>query len=360
MNAPDRADLWRRLSDVGLVEGELPASDVFTPWYVRTMLGAAGWIGALFLFGFIGIAFKFVIDSTTALLSVGALCCVGAYVLFRIARENVFATQFGLAASLAGQVLFIFGLTKMLNHDSLTTYTMIFVFEALLAALVPNFIHRVMTTWAAMFALSILLTRMGAGPLASALPAAGLAFIWLNELRWAGQAALWQPLGYGLALGQVQMDASLLWRYGDLWLTRRSTDANWLYLHAPWIGRLVVAAILIGAVAWLMKREGVAVTSRLSITLLAVMLLVAALSLLAPGLPTALLIVLLGFAAGNRVLLGLGYVAFAGFLVYYYYQLEMTLLVKSIILLGTGTLLLLARMALGRWFTPLAGERPHA
>ena len=54
-----REDVWRRLREASLVEGDMPpASEQHTPWFVRVMLGAAGWIGALFLFGFVGVAFS--------------------------------------------------------------------------------------------------------------------------------------------------------------------------------------------------------------------------------------------------------------------------------------------------------------
>lgn len=361
MNALSRGDLWQRLRDAAMVDGDVPAAgESPSPWYVRTMLGAAGWLGALFLFGFVAAAFEFVIKSAVASLALGAICCVGAYAVFRALRNNVFATQFGLAASLAGQVLIIIGLNKLLPRNEAAGYTAIFALEAVLAGVVPNFIHCVMTTWGAMFALSLALARFGAGPLLPAVSAAALVLVWLDELRWARQASLWQPVGYGLALGLVQLDANLLWGHAGWFFVGPSGDPGWLYVHAPWIGRMIVAAMLLGAVAWLMKREGGAMGSRSGIAALGAAVLVAAASWLAPGVSTALLIVLLGFAAGNRVLLGLGLFALAGFLFHYYYRLDTTLLAKSMVLAGIGTTLLLARMAVARWLAPDAEEPSHA
>ena len=57
------AALWARLSADGLVEGEMPEPGrPASPWYVRTMLGIAGWIGALFLLAFLGAAFSLLVD----------------------------------------------------------------------------------------------------------------------------------------------------------------------------------------------------------------------------------------------------------------------------------------------------------
>ena len=46
----DHDSAWQTLLDAGLVSGaEPPAGKLESPWYVRLMLGVAGWIAALFL-----------------------------------------------------------------------------------------------------------------------------------------------------------------------------------------------------------------------------------------------------------------------------------------------------------------------
>jgi len=48
------------------------------------------------------------------------------------------------------------------------------------------------------------------------------------------------------------------------------------------------------------------------------------------------IILLIGFSRGNRTLFGLGVVALLGYLSYFYYALQATLLVKSMMLAGSG------------------------
>ena len=64
MNTPQpesitSATVWQRLLEAKLVEGEMPVIDqtqsLTQPWYIRVMLGFSGWLGALFLMGFVGI-----------------------------------------------------------------------------------------------------------------------------------------------------------------------------------------------------------------------------------------------------------------------------------------------------------------
>jgi uncharacterized membrane protein len=65
----------------------------------------------------------------------------------------------------------------------------------------------------------------------------------------------------------------------------------------------------------------------------------------------------LGYANANRVLAGFGILALIGYLSYYYYSLQATLLEKSALLAAAGIALLLARCALLRaWPAQEAGD----
>jgi len=94
--------LWHRLAEAGLVIGEsAPMADRHSPWFVRAMLGFAGWLGALFLFGFVGVSLQFILTNPTASLITGASVCAAAAFIFRVSRGKDFAVQFGLAVSFA-------------------------------------------------------------------------------------------------------------------------------------------------------------------------------------------------------------------------------------------------------------------
>ena len=114
MNA---ADLWARLSAEKLVEGERPEGHKpASPWYVRTMLGIAGWIAAVFLLMFVGAAFAFIMQEAVyavlarrGLLRRRLTLCSGAF------DGNDFAEQFALVVSLVGQVLIVIGIADVLK-----------------------------------------------------------------------------------------------------------------------------------------------------------------------------------------------------------------------------------------------------
>jgi hypothetical protein len=358
MSAASRQDLWQQLCDNGLAQGELPAQETGgSPWYVRVMLGFAGWLGALFLLGFMGLGFHSLFNSAPGALTAGVVFCAAAYGLYRIDIDNDFVDQFGLAIGMAGQAMVMIGLFNAFNTNAPTAFLLLFVFEAALSAVIPNFLHRVITTWAALLALSFGLQRLGVYGVAPALAAAGFAMVWLSEQRWTA-AAPWRPIGYGLALALVQIDAALLWNVGMLFRLTGDAPAG-LALYAPQIGAALTGAVFL-ACAWrLLEREKITLDQRSGMFLAGAAVAVALFSFAAHGLTSALLVVLLGYAAGSRVLTGLGLFALAGFLSHYYYLMQTTLLMKSGLLLLAGAVLLAARALSHLWFPPLPAPAAH-
>ena len=122
---------------------------------------------------------------------------------------------------------------------------------------------------------------------------------------------------------------------------------------------LLVTAAGVWAAAALSLREGH--RSRFSAVAVGAAILVALLSVAAPGLASALLILLLGFAAGSRILAALGILSLLGFVTHFYYGLHATLLEKSAILAATGLCLLAACFLLRRFSPPAeATDSAHA
>lgn len=336
--------LWERLKAGGVVSGEMPVVDeVHAPlWFVRVMLGISGWIAASFLLGFLAAGLSFVIEEAVAAITVGALFMAAAYLLFRFMARNDFFTQFALALSFAGQALFMFGLFQLLKPEESLLWWIIAAMQGLLALLMPSFIHRVWSAWAAVTALVLALAIMGAFHLAAGIVAATVALIWLNELRWPAHGELIRPIGYGVTLALLQIEgqgsspAELL----SLLAGRGESLATWLQ---PWLGELLTGVALLVVVWQLLGRIHPPVLPRNRVAVLLATVIIAALSLKAPGIAAGLMVVLLGFAGGNRALLGVGIAALLFYISIYYYQMETTLLVKSGVLALTGLVLLTVR-----------------
>ncbi|HEX8124526.1 MAG TPA: DUF4401 domain-containing protein [Allosphingosinicella sp.] len=352
-------EVWDRLAADGLVEGEPPARQpAQSPWYVRVMLGIAGWIGALFLLGFVGSALFFLIDDSGSAFIAGASCCAGALALYRSMRGKDFADQFALALSLAGQVLMVVGLGGALSSSDPSFYLAIAAIEAGLALAAPNFLHRVLTAAGAAVALAFAVAQLSLHGIATPLLCAAIVWVWIEPGRWARSGRLWRPIGYGLVLALLLVETSRLLG-ATQWFGLGGTAPGWMQVHGPVLGRGLAAALLVGVAIFLARREGHAPTSRATVAAAGGALLLGLFSLGAPGLASALLVLLLGFAAGNRLLMALGVLALFGFAGHFYYSLHSTLLAKSGLLAATGLCLLAAHWIV-RNLPSQAAEPGHA
>ena len=338
------AELWDRLAAGGMVEGDRPPpAPAQSPWYVRAMLGAAGWIGALFLTAFIGAAFFFVMENGVAAIVAGLTICGAAFFLFRLFDGNDFAEQFALAISLLGQVMLGIGLMQLLERQEAAFYLALAAVEAALALAVANFLHRVLASAGAAVALALAINALQLHGLTAPILCAGLAWIWIEPSRWATGGGLWRPIGYGLVLALLLVETFRL-AGGPSLLGMATERPGWIALHGPLIGRAFTAAILVGVAFVLARREGFGAGSGTTRVALAAAVGVGLISLGAPGFASALIVLLLGFAAGNRLLLALGILSLLGFVSHFYYSLHATLLEKSGLMALTGILLL------GAWF----------
>jgi hypothetical protein len=358
MTLRSRESLWALLVARGLAAGELPAhSEERSPWYVRAMLGIAGWIGALFLFGFVGAMFEFVLKSAFASIAVGALACAGAASIFRFRPKGDFAGQFGFAVSLAGQGLICYGLAQWFDTELWPTALLMAAVQATLFFLVPNFGHRVWVVSTGVFAAALALGDLRLHTLTPALVTAALAWLWLREFDHGAKGVVIRATGYGLALASLLVTVM----HGE-WLARELFGRGSGPLGGAigiWLGALLSAAVLLWAVVLLLQREGVALTSAPGAIALAGAAILGIASFKAPGIGPAAAILVVGYANGNRVLAGFGVIALLGYLAHYYYVLHATLLEKSILLACTGVALLAARFALHRWW-PVRTEQAHA
>jgi hypothetical protein len=230
--------------------------------------------------------------------------------------------------------------------------------ETVLAVLMPNFVHRVFSSYVAAIAFSMVLYSLRVPYLFSGVVMFGVAWIWLHEFRFPRFMRLLQAIGYGLALALIQLKGSVLFGYpGIRWHALRGKPVE--YWVQPWMGELLAGVVTLYVVWTLLQRQGHRITDRVSLVALLVAILVILASLEAQGITVGIVILLLGFAGANRILMGFGIASLLFYISSYYYLLEKTLLVKSQTLLLIGLVLLLARWMVLR-FMPAKEEGQHA
>jgi hypothetical protein len=354
----DRAALWDRLRSAGFVTGDCPVVEgTPVPWYVRAMLGVAGWIAAVFLLGFVGTALAFVARSGPAAVTVGLLLCAAAVAALLVLSAQEFFAQFALAVSLAGQALVAGGLMQTFpGHDG-AVYVAVAGFETVLVLLAPYSVHRTWCAFAAALAVFLALHEARAAALFPGLAAGGFVALQLAETRRAAQASLFRATSAGVVLALLAtvpassaLDAS--WLGGQAASTRVTA---WTAL-----GALLVAAVLAGTAASLVARSGVALSSRAGLATVGGALAFGVAAWPVPGVLAAVVVTVSAFAAGRAAMTGLGLLATAAALSHYYYSLEASLLAKAASLLAAGAVLIACRYAFRAWIGARTQEAGHA
>lgn len=349
-------ELWVILREASLVEGSAPeVSNIESPWYVKTLLAFSGWLAALFLLGFIGVGFAFIIESSAASVVAGSVMIAGAYAMLRMPK-NEFFEHIALAASLAGQALIIFSIFKITDRNDEVAWLLVALLQSSLAVVIPSFVHRVFSSAVAAYAFSAALSSLGAPYIVSGIIMFLVAWLWLNEFRYVQHMRKMRAIGYGLVLALIPLKATMLFGPGIFALRPgESPSEQWVQ---PWMGEMLAAAVTL-YVAWqLLQRYRQALNSRVAITVLVSTLILCVVSLEAWGITVGIMIMLLGYAGSNRVLLGLGIISLLFYISSYYYLLDATLLAKSQALLVVGLVLFAIRWLMLR-VIPSAVEAKH-
>ena len=318
-----------------------PAAPAPAPWFVQTLHAFSGWLASLFFLLMLGSLFHRLFDTPFALLGIGIGLIALAYPVLRAPSETLFLEHGALALSLAGEVLIGFALFGWNGH----LHTLIRPFpwlilagvEGALVIVIPHYLHRILAAWVAALALIWGAGLLGIGAVAVVSVLAFAVWIWLHEFRSPKTLPLKQAAGYGLSL------ALLAWSVGiDLpgELSPYQAVRLHLGLDHPAVIALLDSAVLLATVCSLVRRqEGETTLSPLVISL--PLLPIVFLSVWMDGLPIVLTLLIVGFARGNRLLLGMSLAALILGVGKFYYTLETTLLVKSALLIATGAVLLI-------------------
>lgn len=328
-----RSDLtdWQALRDAGLVESDVPPESTQTPWYLQILLGVSAWIAAICLFGFLAVLVGDLLSSKPALIVLGLGCCAGALALMRYAPGEFFV-QAAVPVSVVGQALV--GFAALDGADEAVGWFAVAVVAGAMYALGPPWLHR----FACGVALVIALCGFGGniGPVASFAMLPLLA--WGAVLLWTGRDDRFAPLAWTCGLGAFFVAAT----GGLLFLHWRATPD--ITALGTWQSAMsAVAAMLLPMVA--LRLATAADSLRSPAVLLGIVgcMALAVLWLPAPGVAIGLAFALTGFAIDRPAIVLVGVAGAIGHLAQYYYQLDVTLLDKSGLLVGSGALVLVLR-----------------
>ncbi|MDH4109115.1 MAG: DUF4401 domain-containing protein [Gammaproteobacteria bacterium] len=321
------------------------------PWYVRTMVGFGAWLASLLLVGFIA-SFGFAVEGSHVVIG---LALAAGSVFLRRRYETDFYVQSALAVSLAGQLMFALGVAELLDWDQPEAIVLAMLsLAALMFVAFPDRIHRVLMVLivSGSFVVLVYLWKFNwLVPVLGPFFAAALVVLQSTQGSWyeADRGGLVRPLQSGLMLSSFGcLLLSAVYILPELHL-------RFVFYPRPWISTLLLGALLlyVAGDAWRSLLAADSKTGR--ITVYALLVGIAAAAWAAPGILLALVVALLGARSGNHVLAGAGVVFLAVFLAAFFYGIETTLLVKSMTLVATGIVILVARWLMLRSLFPSSG-----
>ena len=308
------------------------ADEPASPWYVKLLVGFSAWVAAILLGTFFGMAN--LIDSGQSSLIWGAILTLSAIGLCWWLGRSIFWGQLAFALSLAGQGLLIAGFAWD-SPSTLSVLLFILVLEFVLFLIYPDTLHRFFSLLAIAVALTYLFYDQKIADvvhLLTLLTAFGTLVLWQHT--WRVQMSRWSafhtPLGFGLPISLFGLALlPILNDFTDIY------PARWWWLSS------IILALACAYLAWRILAElALSPFSRLGLGVLLTLALLLVPAWGTPGILAAVLVLGVAFWRRNALLLGLAILFLLFFLGFYYYNLNLTLLVKSYILMGAGVILL--------------------
>lgn len=297
------------------------------PWYVKMVVGIGAWLTAVvaMLLGGAIVLLLLKIESALALAVIGAVYLVLGLWLLRQADTGVFKTQMGIATAAAGAALVSGGVAA--EAEELWAGLPVSAVIAVVIFLLTT--NRTLQFLATALAAAFFIGTLEAERVPCALDVVAFAtpvglYLLLNPPRRDLAPAAWVLL-LTFPLFSVFIAPDTIWA--------RDVDSG------GWVAR----AIHILLFAWLVdayrRQRGRDLDRRVAAFVVAAILVCL---LLPPGGSAALLLMTLAYVTGSMAFASLGIVLQAQFIIRYYYSLDVTLLEKSLLLMGVGIVLLLA------------------
>lgn len=319
-------------------EAVLVSAGRSTPWYIQGLVGISAWLAALFFLGFLGVAG--LIDSDEGMIIGGVIFTLAAVGLKWGLSRSIFGGQLALALGLAGQALFIVGIGSQTDSATAAAFAAIGL-ELVLIVIYRDSFQRLLSTLVIVGAVVTLFFEWDVQEVVHLLIfllALALVFIWEKEsyLSTTPLAEIYRPVGYGCAIALLAL------------LTPSAIEE--LEIKRWWISAIGLLLVLLLLEYLILTEFGVNWGNPLVFGLAGGTLLLLWPSWQSPGILGALIVLLAGFRRGNRLLTGLAAIFLAFFIIAFYYNLELTLLVKSFMLMGSGAIILALRYVVLRFW----------
>ncbi|MFK7801948.1 MAG: DUF4401 domain-containing protein [Anaerolineae bacterium] len=313
------------------------STDEDVPWFMTALTGGSAWIAAILFMIFLFLPFG------DAPFIAGLLPLASAVGINRLLKRTVFWEQLSLALGMAGQIIWA---VEIFDNSADSLFWLLPLIGVIIFLAHEGKFHRFFTV-----GLNLILFEFNLrgsfglfsgfssdeglyqilGTILFLLVASGVCWVWLNSTKFEFMKRDWglRSLGFGLIASTF---FSLI--YQRILLENASLQP----IYSQVVGLCVL--IILAVIVYLIANEH----SEHAVIWVAIMLLILAFpTWQTPGLVWAIALLLLSWQRQDSLLFGISILATAGFLSLFYYDLEISLLNKSYVLVSSGLAMLAIR-----------------
>ena len=325
-----------------------------TPWFIQLFFGLSGILASLFFIGFLSLLLfqTSVFDSTAGLLITGLLLSVASFALFKneSTRNNPFMSSLAFTIGVSGQAYVAFGLFNGDLIEPLDAWLLLLI-QGIITLLMPNRIYRLLGSVATLSIMIYLLNYYH-------MPEASLGLLALITV--IGSLQRYELLrhlpasirnGASEVISAVAYASAIMLLAVSVYFIAAEYDNGFSYDEGAFyynysLAQTLLILVSLYAAYLILRRYQVKLLSTLGIISVVAILILGALSVYVSGLLATSLVIIIAMANSQRVLLALGIAALVGYIFWYYYQLDTSLLIKSLSMFVIGIAILLMRWLL--------------
>ncbi|SJM65514.1 DUF2157 domain-containing protein [Psychrobacter piechaudii] len=336
------------------VEDTPTPSTVSTPWYIQLLLTLSGLFSGALITGFLMVVFGNTLRDTLMKLILSGLLLLVSFVLFNLGlfkRQNphtlhkpyAFSDGLAFALSLSAQVFLAVALVEQFEA-TLAVISTFMLLQLILLLVFKDTLHRFFSAFIALGCLVWLLSYFQLPELSAPLLALIASVVSLpnSKVRTTAKASdtpnrytLFRPLNYASTI--VLLMVSVVFIVAENSQSIAGIAGDFVYNYFLSQGLLIAVCLYVAHI--ILNQYSLKLTSKIGRLIALAVIGLGVVSIYISGVLATSLVIVLAIANANKTLLALGISALVGYIFWYYYQLDTSLLQKSGSLLAVSLVL---------------------
>lgn len=303
-----------------------------TPWYIKFFVGLGGWLGAIFLIIFTTVLLAdYLFSDSSSFLIVGLVLSAITILLSNKEINSYFLNQFNLALFLTGEGLVLYWIfSEIFDVNFRFLLFIIFIFQGVSFYFMNNYAAKFITSLVAILSLYLLIGSYG------------LSFTLIPLLFIASIILLIKKNNNPISFSTTILLLISPFIKLEFWIEIIDEIDGSIIIIDPVIYNIILSGILSILFTILLNR----LFKNSLLNSLIIAIAAGIINFFIPGITIAITAMFLGFHLSNKFLTGLGIISSIFYISFYYYNLDISLISKSLILIISGLIALLSRWIL--------------